>query len=45
MNEAETDYRTSSGPSDAELGQAVPPRALMSDARVGEQSGVTWKFE
>lgn len=35
MNEAETDYRTSSGPSDAELGQAVPPRALMSEARVG----------
>ncbi len=35
MNEAETDYRTSSGPSDAELSQAVPPRALMSEARVG----------
>ena len=35
MNEAETDYRASSGPSDAELRQAVPPRALMSEARVG----------
>ena len=35
MNEAETDYRTSSGPSDAELRQAVPPRALMSEAHVG----------
>ena len=35
MNEAETDYRTSAGPSDAELRQAVPPRALMSEARVG----------
>ncbi len=35
MNEAETDYPTSSGPSDAELRQAVPPRALMSEARVG----------
>ena len=35
MNEADTDYRTSSGPSDAELSQAVPPRALMSEARVG----------
>ena len=35
MNEAETDYRTGSGPSDAELEHAVPPRALMSEARVG----------
>ena len=35
MNEAETDYRTSAGPSDAVLRQAVPPRALMRAARVG----------
>ncbi len=35
MNEAEMDYQTSSGPSDAELHRAVPPRALMSEARVG----------
>ena len=35
MNEAEMDYQTSSGPSDAELHRAVPPRALMSQARVG----------
>ena len=35
MNEAEMDYQTRSGPSDAELHQAVPPRALMSEARVG----------
>ncbi len=34
MNEAETDYR-GSGPSDAELQHAIPPRALKSEARVG----------
>ncbi len=34
MNEAETDY-TGSGPSDAELQHAIPPRALKSEARVG----------
>lgn len=34
MNEAGTDY-TGSGPSDAELQHAIPPRALKSEARVG----------
>ena len=34
MNEAGTDY-ASSGPSDAELQDAIPPRALKSEARVG----------
>ncbi len=34
MNEAGTEY-TGSGPSDAELQHAIPPRALKSEARVG----------
>ena len=34
MNEAGTDY-AASGPSDAELEHAIPPRALKSEARVG----------